>query len=194
MMSHIVNLTSMKRRCLFILLLILLPCSILNLMSSPEIHEETSLQNSIAELQAKLQHLNAKYLTSQEEVNMLSRQLSQLLDMSHMLPDIQFLINNGTSNNTSIKLPSIYNFLPHLLDDINSLRPAFFQGKGKVGASVVLGVPTVKRQVQSYLLATLKNLVDSMSEAEAAETIIVVLVAEIDLDYVTYVAKQIEVQ
>lgn len=179
MVSNIVALTPIRRRCLFLILVILVPCSILNLMSTPEIHEETSLQNSIAELQAKLQHLNAKYLSSQEEINLLTHQLSQLLENSHTLPDLQFLINNGTSNNTSIKLPSIYNFLPHLLDEPNSLRPAFFQGKGRVGASVVLGVPTVKREVQSYLLATLKNLIDSMTTAEAAETIIVVFVAEV---------------
>ncbi|XP_046468429.1 alpha-1,3-mannosyl-glycoprotein 4-beta-N-acetylglucosaminyltransferase B [Neodiprion pinetum] len=194
MVSNVVTLTPIRRRCLFLLIVILVPCCILNLISSPEMHEETSLQNNIAELHAKLQHLNAKYMNSQEEINLLSHQLSQLLDSSHTLPDIQFLINNGSSNNTSIKLPSIYNFLPHLLYDANSLRPAFFQGKGRTGASVVLGVPTVKREVQSYLLTTLKNLIDFMSSSEAAETIIVVFVAETDLEYVAYVAKQIEVQ
>jgi alpha-1,3-mannosylglycoprotein beta-1,4-N-acetylglucosaminyltransferase A/B len=44
---------------------------------------------------------------------------------------------------------------------------------------VVLGVPTVKREVQSYLLATLQNLIDSMTEQEAADAVIVVFVAEV---------------
>lgn len=44
---------------------------------------------------------------------------------------------------------------------------------------MVLGVPTVKREVQSYLMATLKNLLDRMNPAEIADTLIIVLVAEV---------------
>lgn len=212
----------MRKRCLIVLLLVLVPCGIVNLLTPSDLHEEAVLQNSIAELQAKLEHLHAKYISSQEEINLLSHQLLQLIESNHILPDLQLLINNGTSNTTSIKLPSIYNFLPHFLNDPNSLRPAFVQSKGRSGVSMVLGVPTVKREVQSYLMATLKNLLDRMNSAEIADTLIIVLVAEVsgidllkgrwslrvsvelisnrvyffqtDMDYVTYVAKQIEVQ
>lgn len=45
--------------------------------------------------------------------------------------------------------------------------------------SVVLGVPTVKRADQSYLLATLQNLLESMTQEEEDDTIIVVLIAEV---------------
>lgn len=114
------------------------------------------------------------------QVNLLSHQLLQFIENSHILPDLQFFINNGTSNVSSIRLPTIYNFLPHFLNDPNSLRPAFVQSKGRQGVSMVLGVPTVKREVQSYLLATLKNLLDRMSPAETADTIIIVLVAEVN--------------
>lgn len=194
MTPHFVALTPVRRRCLIILSVILVPCAILNLLSPSDIREETVLQNSIAELQAKLEHLRAKYVTSQEEINLLSHQLLQLIENNHILPDLQFLLNNSTSNVTNIKLPSIYNFLPHFLNDPNSLRPAFIQSKGRTGVSMVLGVPTVKREVQSYLMATLKNLLDRMNPAEIADTLIIVLVAETDMEYVTYVAKQIEVQ
>jgi alpha-1,3-mannosylglycoprotein beta-1,4-N-acetylglucosaminyltransferase A/B len=44
---------------------------------------------------------------------------------------------------------------------------------------MVLGIPTVKREVQSYLLATLQNLIDSMSEEEAADSLIVIFIAEV---------------
>lgn len=194
MTPHFTTLTPMRKRCLIVLLLILVPCAILNLLTPSDMREEAVLQNSIAELQAKLEHLHAKYIGSQEEINLLSHQLLQLIESNHILPDLQLLINNGTSNITSIKLPSIYNFLPHFLNDPNSLRPAFVQSKGRSGVSMVLGVPTVKREVQSYLMATLKNLLDRMSTSEIADTLIIVLVAETDIDYVTYVAKQIEVQ
>lgn len=162
-----------------ILSIILVPCAILNLLSPSDLHEETVLQNSIAELQAKLEHLHAKYITSQEEINLLSHQLLQLIENNHILPDVQFLLNNATTNVTNIKLPSIYNFLPHFLNDPNSLHPAFVQSKGRTGVSMILGVPTVKREVQTYLIATLKNLLDRMNPAETADTLIIVLVAEV---------------
>lgn len=185
MTPYFTALTPVRKRCLVILSLILIPCAILNLLTPSDIHEETVLQNSIAELQAKLEHLHAKYIGSQEEINLLSHQLLQLIESNHILPDFQLLINNGTSNATSIKLPSIYNFLPHFLNDPNSLRPAFVQSKGRSGVSMVLGVPTVKREVQTYLMATLKNLLDRMNVDEIADTLIIVFVAEVSqiIDY-----------
>ncbi|XP_015121192.1 alpha-1,3-mannosyl-glycoprotein 4-beta-N-acetylglucosaminyltransferase B [Diachasma alloeum] len=194
MIAHFITVTSIRRKCLIILLLILIPCTVLNLLSFPDMGEETALQNGIAELQAKLEHLQSKYVNTREEINLLSHQLLLMTENSHVLPDLQFMMLNGTSNLTTIKLPTIYNFLPHFLNDPNSLRPAFLQSKGRTGVSMVLGVPTVKREVQSYLLATLKNLVDRMTPEEAMDTVIIVMVAETDLEYVSYVAKQIEVQ
>lgn len=48
-----------------------------------------------------------------------------------------------------------------------------------VTVSMVLGIPTVRREVQSYLLATLQNLIDSMSEEEAADSLLVIFIAEV---------------
>ncbi|XP_058793079.1 alpha-1,3-mannosyl-glycoprotein 4-beta-N-acetylglucosaminyltransferase B [Phymastichus coffea] len=194
MMTHVMSLAPTRRRWLIVLVVILVPCIILNFVSTPDIQDETILQNSIAELQIKLEHLHSKYLTSQEEIQMLTYQLIQLTEGAHLLPDIQAFINNSNTNITNLKLPTVYNFLPHLLNDPNSIRPAFIHSKGRTGVSMVLGIPTVKREVQSYLMATLKNLLDRMSPVETSDTLIVVLIAETDMDYVSYVAKQIEVQ
>lgn len=180
MIPHIITLTPVRRRCFITLLIVLVPCTFLNLVSSPDMHEETTLQIGIADLQAKLEHLQSKYIASQEEINVLSHQLLTLTENSHILPDLQIFLNNGTSNISSIRLPSIYNFFPHFLNDPNSLRPAFLQSKGRSGVSMILGVPTVKREVQSYLLNTLKNLLDRMTPAESSDTLIIVLVAEVN--------------
>jgi alpha-1,3-mannosylglycoprotein beta-1,4-N-acetylglucosaminyltransferase A/B len=59
---------------------------------------------------------------------------------------------------------------------------------------MVLGVPTVKREVQSYLLTTLHNLVQNLNPEEQSKTLIIVFVAETDLEYVESVAKEIEMQ
>ena len=179
-MSNVIALSPSRRRYAIVLLVVLVPFVIINLTSSPDTrHDETILQNEIAELQVKLEHLRAKYVASQEGIQLLSHQLMQLTENSRILPDLQFFVNNGTSNITSIKLPSIYNFLPHFLNDPTSLRPAFVMGKARSGVSMVLGVPTVKREVQSYLLATLKNLLDRMNPDEVADTLIIVFIAEV---------------
>jgi N-Acetylglucosaminyltransferase-IV (GnT-IV) conserved region len=59
---------------------------------------------------------------------------------------------------------------------------------------MVLGVPTVKREMQSYLLTTLLNLVQNLDAVEQSKTLIIVFVAETDLGYVESVAKEIEMQ
>lgn len=194
MITNTIAVTSTRKKCIIILMVVLVPCAILNLISTPNMSEETILQNGIAELQVKLEHLQSKYINIQEEINILSHQLLSFTDNNHNIPDLQFLMPNTTTNITSIKLPSVYNFFPHILNDHNSLRPAFLQSKNRCGVSMVLGVPTVKRDVQNYLMSTLKNLLDRMTPDEASDTIIIVMVAEIDIDYVTYIAKQIEVQ
>ena len=51
-------------------------------------------------------------------------------------------------------------------------------------ATVVLGVPTVKRESQSYLLPTLASLIESMNEEEKNDTMIIVFVAEVLLQFI----------
>jgi len=48
--------------------------------------------------------------------------------------------------------------------------------------SLVLGVPTVYRQKQSYLVNTLQSLLYDLSTAERKDIVIVVFVAEVTLD------------
>ena len=68
---------------------------------------------------------------------------------------------------------------------MDPLKPAFrlisskLQPTGKVGASIVIGVPTVKRAKDSYLIQTLGSLVQGMNQEEKEETVIVVLIAEV---------------
>ncbi|XP_011494868.1 PREDICTED: alpha-1,3-mannosyl-glycoprotein 4-beta-N-acetylglucosaminyltransferase B [Ceratosolen solmsi marchali] len=194
MTSHVMTLTPSRKRWFIVLLMILLLCIILNFSYTPDIHDESILQSNIVEIQMKLEHLHSKYITSQEEIQFLTYKLVKMTEGIHLQPDIQIFINSSSYNITNIKLPSIYNFLPHLLNNPNSLHPAFIHSKGRSGVSIVLGIPTVKREIQSYLIATLRNLLSRMNPLETADTLIVVFIAEIDIEYVTYVAKQIELQ
>lgn len=46
--------------------------------------------------------------------------------------------------------------------------------------SAVIGLPTVKRQAQSYLIATLSDLIDKMSPRDKEDTLIVIFIAEVE--------------
>lgn len=45
--------------------------------------------------------------------------------------------------------------------------------------TAILGIPTVRRSSQSYLLSTLNDLINKMSANEKNDTLIVVLIAEV---------------
>lgn len=49
--------------------------------------------------------------------------------------------------------------------------------------TMVLGIPTVKREVQSYLIPTLQNLIDNMSPEEKTDAVIIVFIAEVGTNY-----------
>uniref|UniRef100_A0A3P8X245 Alpha-1,3-mannosyl-glycoprotein 4-beta-N-acetylglucosaminyltransferase B n=1 Tax=Cynoglossus semilaevis TaxID=244447 RepID=A0A3P8X245_CYNSE len=86
---------------------------------------------------------------------------------------------------------SIYLHLPHLRHSPNSLVPKTVLGQGRRGVSVVLGVPTVKRDKQSYLINTINSLLYGLSSSQHQDLLIVVLVAEVDFQYVNAVAQTI---
>ena len=55
-----------------------------------------------------------------------------------------------------------------------------------VSVSIVVGVPTIKRDKESYLTQTLTSLIDSLNDDEREECLIVVFVGEVRSDYVVY--------
>ncbi len=48
-----------------------------------------------------------------------------------------------------------------------------------VSVSVVIGIPTIKRERESYLTQTLTSLLDSLNDEEKLDALIVVFVAEV---------------
>lgn len=152
----------------------------------------------------RLQYMESLYRVKQEDLAVLSQYLgispnvtinSSLLDS--LSPESRNIIRNMTQSQKStsaLRLPTSFHFLPHLLNDDGSLRPAFLMSKGKQDVSIVLGIPSVKRDKQSYLFTTLHNIVEHMTEEEQNETMIVIFIGETDLEYVQLVAKEIEIK
>uniref|UniRef100_A0A671K4W6 Alpha-1,3-mannosyl-glycoprotein 4-beta-N-acetylglucosaminyltransferase A n=1 Tax=Sinocyclocheilus anshuiensis TaxID=1608454 RepID=A0A671K4W6_9TELE len=76
-----------------------------------------------------------------------------------------------------LQVPNIYHHLPHLLNNEGSLHPAVQVGQGRTGVSMVMGIPTVKRKVKSYLSETLHSLIDKLSAEEKLDCVIIVCLA-----------------
>jgi alpha-1,3-mannosylglycoprotein beta-1,4-N-acetylglucosaminyltransferase A/B len=167
-----------------------------------DITSEQMLIQRLAELQVKLQYLDSMYRARQEDLQQLTQHIDQIgipgdnttatfsFPTAELRPEIKQLIKNmsgmhaatGVNPPIMLRLPSSYHFLPHLLDDPSSLRLAYLMSKGRNGVSVVMGVPTVRREKQSYLMDTLQNLIDGMTSAEANDSLIVVFVAEVSVN------------
>ncbi|XP_071313175.1 alpha-1,3-mannosyl-glycoprotein 4-beta-N-acetylglucosaminyltransferase B-like isoform X2 [Trachinotus anak] len=87
--------------------------------------------------------------------------------------------------------PNIYLYIPHLRQHPDSLVPNVVLGQGRRGVSVVLGIPTVKREKQSYLVNTLGSLLYSLTSSQRQDLLIIIFVAETDSDYVSSLAETI---
>ncbi|EPQ06951.1 Alpha-1,3-mannosyl-glycoprotein 4-beta-N-acetylglucosaminyltransferase B [Myotis brandtii] len=84
----------------------------------------------------------------------------------------------NVSHKHVLHLPTVFHHLPHLLAQESSLQPAVRVGQGRTGVSVVMGIPSVRREVHSYLTDTLHSLISELSPQEKEDSVIVVLIAE----------------
>ncbi|XP_069781419.1 alpha-1,3-mannosyl-glycoprotein 4-beta-N-acetylglucosaminyltransferase B-like isoform X2 [Narcine bancroftii] len=140
-----------------------------------------------------------------------SQELKLLLDeIRHTVTVRKKRMNNDTSLNLSnfsdtmklktsnsmrilnIQLQNIFYYLPHLMFNKDSLQPKVLIGQGRTGVSIVMGIPTVKRESQNYLMDTLNSLIYELSTEEKRDCVIVVLIAEVEESYVTGLAENLQ--
>ena len=120
----------------------------------------------------------------------------ELLSLRRKLRDRLFAASgNGSIADESryLSLPSIYNYLPHLLGHEDALTPLLYHPSAtrhganeelRRSVSLTFGIPTVKRNKESYLVKTLRSLVDGLSLDERHDVLIIVYVGERNSDYV----------
>ncbi|MEE6461484.1 hypothetical protein FKM82_001299 [Ascaphus truei] len=110
---------------------------------------------------------------------------------NHTVEEIKWRVLNMTS-----KLPTqfsnIYMFLPHLLHHEDSLQPNLIYGQGRTGMYLVMAIPTVKRDKQSYLMDTLNSIFSELSAKEKEECVVIVFIAEVIAEYVYAVANSLK--
>ncbi|KAL2077741.1 hypothetical protein ACEWY4_027245 [Coilia grayii] len=99
----------------------------------------------------------------------------------------------GVNASTSIAIhPNALFYLPHLRQHEDSLVASVHLGKGRSGVSLVLGIPTVRRQKQSYLVNTVASLLYDLSAKQKNDMVIVIFVAESDPGFVSSVTEDIQ--
>ncbi|XP_027887074.1 alpha-1,3-mannosyl-glycoprotein 4-beta-N-acetylglucosaminyltransferase B isoform X1 [Xiphophorus couchianus] len=156
---------------------------------------------------AELQVLYKRLLVAEELGGKVSKDLSIILEQLGNITraaNVSHLWSNmSSSSNTMVKhlmddlsrqpLPqaSIHFYMPHLREHPNSLVPHVVLGKGRSGVSMVLGIPTVKREKQSYLVNTLSSLLSGLTSSETQDLLIIVFVAETELQYVEGIARSL---
>ncbi|XP_031175199.1 alpha-1,3-mannosyl-glycoprotein 4-beta-N-acetylglucosaminyltransferase B isoform X4 [Sander lucioperca] len=159
----------------------------------------------------EMQTLYQRLLLAEELGGQVSRDLSSLLEelrntskaanISHpisatattssSIPTETIRQKTDHSGQQAFLQPNIYLYMPHLRQHPDSLLPNVVLGQGRRGVSLVLGIPTVKREKQSYLVSTLRSLLYSLTTMQQQDLLIIVFVAETDSNYVGSVAESI---
>ncbi|CAL1546456.1 unnamed protein product [Lymnaea stagnalis] len=86
---------------------------------------------------------------------------------------------NGSDLDISIPtLPGLVNYLPHLKDRPELIVPDLRISAGRRNVTFVIGVPSIMRPVDSYIINTLTSLITGMNATERDETLIIVCITE----------------
>jgi len=185
--------------------------SILVWYPSPDLSAEQEIVHKIAELSEKLQHANTLNDQRKTDLQAISKQFTSLIKLVKEHQD-QYEDNNSPLNKKlaeytkqgylsanfsqsyDLSLPSVTAFLPNTVNFPNAFNPAFKISRNRAHVSVVLGIPTVKRQYQSYLVTTLQSVLDNMNQDEMDDCLIIIFIAETDPDYVYQISSDIQKQ
>uniref|UniRef100_A0A3B4XQQ2 Alpha-1,3-mannosyl-glycoprotein 4-beta-N-acetylglucosaminyltransferase B n=1 Tax=Seriola lalandi dorsalis TaxID=1841481 RepID=A0A3B4XQQ2_SERLL len=149
-------------------------------------------QREFLALRERLHSAEQENLRRSKELNLVLEEIKRAIAEKQALRDInrtwsslseetRLKLWNVSSSKNVLQLPSIFHHLPHLLNREDSLQPAVHLGQGRTGVSIVMGVPSVKREVHSYLTDTLSSLMSELSAAEKDDCVIVVLIAEVSV-------------
>ncbi|XP_054248314.1 alpha-1,3-mannosyl-glycoprotein 4-beta-N-acetylglucosaminyltransferase-like protein MGAT4D [Indicator indicator] len=153
--------------------------------------------------QSKFLEVQQRLLYVEKEYKKRSHELSDALDgIKWILAKRMQLTINQTDDlkwkelNLTGKLPvrltNMHYYLPHLQKYEDGIFPNVILGQQRSGVSLVMGIPTVKRQKQDYLINTLHSLLYDLSEEQQNDCLIIILVAEVNAEYVNSVAESVK--
>ncbi|XP_025961973.1 alpha-1,3-mannosyl-glycoprotein 4-beta-N-acetylglucosaminyltransferase-like protein MGAT4D isoform X2 [Dromaius novaehollandiae] len=158
--------------------------------------------NDLDMYKTQLLELHQRLLYAEKENKKRSHELSNVLgEIKRVVAKAVNSTTNHTDGmkwkvlNLTRKLPmhltNMYCYLPHLREYEESIFPNVVIGQQRTGVSLVMGIPTVKREKQSYLMNTLHSLLYELSEEQKNDCVIIIFVAEVDAEYVNSVAESV---
>lgn len=167
---------------------------------------ETLMQDRFVEMQEKLDRSDLINKQRLNDLQMLRSQFNFLVSLvtnnasnSSMMEEFPHIMKERGKNFSeqlgSLHLPSIFTYLPHLTGHPDSLKPVFKLSQNRYGASIVMGIPTIRREGADYLVQTVTSLIEGMSTEEQKMCLIIVFVAEPwDKNYAEEVGKHLNSQ
>ncbi|XP_039194850.1 alpha-1,3-mannosyl-glycoprotein 4-beta-N-acetylglucosaminyltransferase-like protein MGAT4D isoform X3 [Crotalus tigris] len=96
------------------------------------------------------------------------------------------------NNKLSIHPATICYYLPHLQKNEDAIYPKVITEQSRTGVFLVIGISSVRRKKESYLMSTLNSLFNGMSKYQKKNCVIVVLIAEVNSAYVSGIAGNIK--
>lgn len=138
------------------------------------------------EIYKGIRDLKEKFMKLELQNNLRTQ---ELLTLRRKLKD---RFNDNGTEGFSLSLPSVYNSLPHLMDHKDALTPSRRLSKDRKGVTLAFGIPTVRRQQRSYLMATIASMISGLTPAEERDSLIIVFIGETDIDYVNEISAVIQ--
>lgn len=169
-----------------------------------DLTEVDLMEKHLAELRDRLHYAESLNREREHDVVNLRNQVKLMLEVRQhsnlsgldgdplpkMAQDILVNMSLLGSSHVDMSLPNMFHYLPHLIGRPDAIVPAVKYSQGRSGVSVVIGVPTIKREQESYLPQTLLSLIEGLNDDERLDVIIVVLVAEKDDE--EYIKKTVD--
>lgn len=161
----------------------------LNTIEDPNKNE---LNYQLENLKARIAHLENKLETKEQNINYLKESLSKNLNYlnnifisSNLSSKIEiFNLTLIDNSDDGTDLPNFNYFLPHLTAS-KSIKPRVKLSNKSRFADFVVGIPTIKREKTSYLLETIKSLLDAIKPNEKQDILIIIMIAELnDQEYI----------
>uniref|UniRef100_A0A914X7M3 Alpha-1,3-mannosyl-glycoprotein 4-beta-N-acetylglucosaminyltransferase A n=1 Tax=Plectus sambesii TaxID=2011161 RepID=A0A914X7M3_9BILA len=155
------------------------------------------MERRLAELQSHLDHLRAldkeksrAFVELRQQVNYLST-MNRTGEMRNGTRIMFF--NNFSLTSNDLALPSIYDYLPHLLTKTPvGITPAIkIAPVPRRNVYTVIGIPTIKRPKIGYLMTTLRSLLENLSPEDKEDVLFVVMIAEVDGAESAFVQEQV---
>ena len=189
----------MRAKNLYVLVgvCVFMPMLWIGMLSGPEVTSTGDMEKRLSDLRDRLQFAETLTQDREQDILTLKKQMNLLLGAQNISSAGKFLPHHARellvnmSMESDINGPGIYHYLPHIRGKPQALKPGYQISQGRTGVSVVIGIPTIKRET-SYLLQTIDSMIDSLNDEDKQDCLIVVFVGELnDPNYVKDVAHEI---